>query len=136
MDEFDYEFGTAAQILCPCVGTAANVNMSRAQKELLLWHWRLGISTHRIQELMQGPQSKDPCGKYTWMPPVIKPKFSSTTTCPVPKYPSCDISWAKKRNPKVVKQEAIKEKEAILAWDKYEAGDFVSMDQFIVRTPG
>lgn len=49
----------------------------------------------------------------------------------------CSLARAKRRSPKVVRQEeAVKEKEAILSWDKYEAGDFVSMDQFIVKTPG
>ena len=136
VEEFDYEFEAAAQMICPCVGTDANTNLTRAQKELLLWHWRLGISMHRVQELMRGHQAKEPHGKHTWMPPVIKPKFAATTTCPIPKCPSCELARAKKRNPKVVKQEAIKEKEAILAWDKYQAGDFVSMDQFVVKTPG
>ena len=136
MDKFDYEFGTAVQMVCPCVGTDENINLTCAQKELLLWHWRLGISMHRIQELMRGHQAKDPHGKHTWMPAVIKSKCASTTTCPVPKCPSCELSRAKKRNPKVVKQEAIKEKEAILAWEKYQAGDFVSTDQFVVKTPG
>ena len=40
IDDFDYEFGTYAQMLCPCVGTEENENLTRAQKELLLWHWR------------------------------------------------------------------------------------------------
>ena len=31
---------------------------------------------------------------------------------------------------------AIKEKEGILAMGKYQAGDFVLMDQFVVNTPG
>ena len=136
VDEFEYEFGNYAQMLCGCVGADANENLTQAQKELLLWHWKLGISMHRIQELMRGHQSKDKNGKHTWMPAVIHPKFSSASTCPVPRCMTCELSRAKKRNPKVVKQEAIKEKEAILAWDKYEAGDFVSMDQFVVKTPG
>ncbi len=135
MDEFHYEFGTAAQMVCPCVSMEGNTNLTRAQQELLLSHWRLGISMHHIQELMLGHQVKDPHGCHTWVPPVIKPKFAASTTCPIPKCPSCELSRAKKQNPKVVKQEAIKEKEAILAWDRYQAGDFVSMHQFVVKTP-
>ena len=38
--------------------------------------------------------------------------------------------------PERTMKEALKEKEAILAWEKYQAGDFVSMEQFVVKTPG
>ena len=31
-------------IICPCVGTEDNANLSGPQKELLTWHWKLGIS--------------------------------------------------------------------------------------------
>ena len=48
---------------------------------------------------------------------------------------SCELARAKKRNPKVV-QQAVKEKKDILSWNKYMPGDFVSMDQFSVSTPG
>jgi hypothetical protein len=136
VDEFDWEFGTYQQMICPCVGAEDNINLTRGQKELLLWHWRLGISLTRVQELMRGHQSKDTNGKHTWMPAVITPKFPSATNCALPKCISCELARAKKRNPKVVRQEALKEREAILAWDKYQAGDFVSMDQFVVKTPG
>jgi hypothetical protein len=34
------------------VAGPSNVNLTPGQKELLLWHWRLGISMSRIQELM------------------------------------------------------------------------------------
>ena len=30
----------------------------------------------------------------------------------------------------------MKEKEVILAWDKYQAGDFVLMDHFVVKIRG
>jgi hypothetical protein len=31
-----------------CVGAAENENISPAQKELLKWHWKLGIGMYRI----------------------------------------------------------------------------------------
>jgi hypothetical protein len=37
----------------PCVGTDGNANLSGPQKELLTWHWKLGISMQRIQEMMR-----------------------------------------------------------------------------------
>ena len=66
---------------------------------------------------------------------LVPTKFTSTSNCPVPKCTSCELAHAKKHNPQVVQWQAIKEKESILALDKYQAGDFVSMDQFVISTP-
>ena len=30
-------------LICPCVGTDANTDLSGPQKELLTWHWKLGV---------------------------------------------------------------------------------------------
>ena len=97
-------------MICPCVSTDENQNLTRAQKELLLWHWKLGIGTSRVQELMRGHQAKDPHGKHTWMEPVIKPKFAASASCPIPKCQSYELARAKKRSPKVTKQELVKGK--------------------------
>ena len=136
VDDFEYDFGTMHQLFHPCVSSPENANLTNAQKELLMWHWKLGISMHRIQELMRGHKAREPDGTTSFMPPVIKPKFPSATSCPVPRCESCELARAKKRNPKVVKQEAVKEKKDVLSWNKYMPGDFVSMDQFSVSTPG
>ncbi len=32
------------QLCGPCIGTSENGNLSAPQKELLKWHWKLGIS--------------------------------------------------------------------------------------------
>jgi hypothetical protein len=37
----------------PCVGGLKNENLSMPQKELLLWHWKLGIGMQRLQAMMQ-----------------------------------------------------------------------------------
>jgi len=47
LDENEKDF------LGPSVLAHDNVNLSRAQKELLLWHNKLGISIPRVQELMR-----------------------------------------------------------------------------------
>ena len=56
---------------------------------------------------------------------VIKPKFASIPNCPIPKYLLWQLTCAKKCNPQVMQQQAIKEKEGILALDKYQAGDII-----------
>ena len=88
------------------------------------------------QELMHVHTAKEPNRKHFLMPIVIKPKFASTSNCPVPKCTSCKLACAKKCNPQVVQYHAIKEKEVFLALDKYHAGDFLLMDQFVVSSPG
>jgi hypothetical protein len=37
----------------PCDGGLKNKNLSMLQKELLLWHWKLGIGMQRLQAMMQ-----------------------------------------------------------------------------------
>ncbi len=37
----------------PCVGGLENKNLLMPQKELLLWHWKLGIGMQRPQAMMQ-----------------------------------------------------------------------------------
>ena len=69
------------------------------------------------------------------MPQVIKPKFKLTSSCPIPLCTACELSRAKKQNPGVTTQAAVKEKEGILAAEQYKPGDYVSMDQYISKTP-
>ncbi len=37
----------------PCVGGLNNKNLLMPQKELLLWHWKLGIEMQHLQAMMQ-----------------------------------------------------------------------------------
>ena len=70
-----------------------------------------------------------------FFPQVIKPKFPSASSCPIPLCTACELAQSKRRYPEVTKQTAIKEKEGILAAGAVEPGDLVSMDQFICKTP-
>jgi hypothetical protein len=61
----------------PCVGTTENENLSAPQKELLKWHWKLGISMYRIQEVMRERHYEEPGGHKTILPAIIKLKLAS-----------------------------------------------------------
>ncbi len=135
-EEFEYEFKAMEAMVCPCVGDDANSNLTGPQRELLLWHWRLGCSMKRVQQLMVEHEAVDTSDESVIFPQVIKPRFKSSSSCPIPLCTACELARAKKRNPKVIQQKAIEEKEGILAANKYCAGDFVSMDQFVCRTSG
>jgi hypothetical protein len=122
--------------ICPCVGTDENANLLGPQKELLNWHWKLGIGMQCIQEMMRENKAIDSNGREHILPPVISPTFASTPNCPIPLCQSCELARGKRRNPQVKHSTAIPEKEGLLSRNRYEAGDFVSADQFVVNTPG
>jgi hypothetical protein len=46
-----------------CVGGLVNENVMMARKELLLWHWKLGIKMQRLQAMMRNRTFKDPFGR-------------------------------------------------------------------------
>ncbi len=101
-ETLDHEFSTYSKICCPCVGTTSNANLSGPQKELLLWHWKLGISMYRIQELMRPIKAHESSGVCHEMPPVINPIFKSTPNLKTPPLcQSCQLACSKRRVPKV-----------------------------------
>jgi hypothetical protein len=85
----------------PCVGDAENANLTSPQRELLLWHWKLGISMYQVQERMQERTYEEPLGQRMVLPPVIKAKFPSAQNCVVPLCQSCLLARARKRTPNV-----------------------------------
>jgi hypothetical protein len=117
-EEINSEFGhycRASGFGLPNVGVDTNVNLTSAQKELLLWHWKLGISMQRIQELMRVVEVHEPDGAISTMDRVICPKIRSASTCPIPLCQSCQLSRAiKQRKPSVTKSKAVPEEAAVL----------------------
>mmetsp|Transcript_12663 Transcript_12663/g.26696 ORF Transcript_12663/g.26696 Transcript_12663/m.26696 type:complete len:115 (+) Transcript_12663:51-395(+) len=91
---------------------------------------------HRVQELMREHRSKDEHGREDIIPAVIKPKFASTPNCNIPLCMTCRLAQAKRRNAQVSTSKPVADKKDILSWDRYEVGDFVSADQFVVTIPG
>jgi hypothetical protein len=106
------------------------------QKELLLWHWKLGIGMQRLQAMMRAQTFEDPFGRSQSHPPIIKTKFASTSSCAIPKCQSCELARAQQRSPKVKKVQSNLDSEGAISHNKLEVGDFVSTDQFVCRTPG
>ena len=133
-DEFEHYKNMG--FMLPNVGLDANKNLSSAQKELLLWHWKLGISMQRVQELMRVVQVEERNGGVSTMDRVIVPKIQAAANCPIPLCQSCQLSRARLRKPKITKSKAITEVEGAISKEKYEVGDFVSTDQYVIRMPG
>ena len=124
------------QFCGPYVVTVENENMYNAQKELLLWNWRWDISMHHIQELMTPQQVEDPDETKHVMVPIIHPKFASAAKCAVPVCESCLLVRDKNRSTGVAKKNSVPEKKGTLSRDKYEVGDFMSTNKFVVKTSG
>ena len=100
---------------CPCVRNDSNANLTGPQRELLLWHWKLGISMTRIQQMMVKHEAVDANNESVIMPQVIKLYYKSTSSCPVPLCAAYELARAKRQEPKVVQRKAIAKKEGILA---------------------
>ena len=75
-----------------CVGGLVNKNLTMAQKELLLWHWKLGIGMQRLQAMMRNRTFEDPFGRSQVHPPIIQAKFASTSSCAIPRCQSCELA--------------------------------------------
>jgi len=120
----------------PCVGGLANENLSNAQKELLLWHWRLGVGMQHIQAMMRNRTFGDPFGRSHVHPPIIKAKFASTSSCTIPKCQSCELAWARQRTPNVKRMQANEDSKGAISQEQFKVGDFISTDQFVCKTSG
>ena len=66
------------------VSLQANKNLSGAQKELMLWHLKLGVSMSHVQRLMKVSEMHEPNGRVSVMDRVIVPKLNAAANCEVP----------------------------------------------------
>ncbi len=131
--ECEHNFDMDAS-LCQLVADPSNVNLTPEQKELLLWHLKLGISMSHIQELMVPHRAKDTNGLQDVIPCVITPAFKTAATCPIPC--CCELACACCCPIGATKQLAVEETAGILSANQYQVGDLVSMNQFVSGTPG
>ena len=104
---------TAGLGMCSNVLLDENANLSSAQKELLLWHWKLGISIQRVQELMRVVEMREPDGAITTMDRVIASKIKSAAYCPMPLCQSCQLSCTKQQKSKVIRSKLFQPKRAL-----------------------
>jgi hypothetical protein len=103
--------------LCVGDGDAESANLTSPQRELLLWHCKLGISMYQVQELMREQTYEEPLGQCTVLPPIIKAKFPSSRNCVVPLCQSCLLARARKRTPNMTQTRDLPESEGALSRD-------------------
>ena len=116
-----------------------NPNLSPAQKELLVWHWKLGhVNMPRLQTLMHPAKPLDSLESRLHLcpPVVVQTTRAKTHRCEVPKCQACIYAKMGKRPTGATRIEPRDDKVMALSRDKMQPGDAVSMDQFICSNKG
>ena len=123
-----------------CTSVKENQNLSGPQRELLHWHQKLCLNMRDLQQLMRPQIFRDEAGKeVSRLDPVIPTDYNSTKNSKPDQFPvclACKLATAKSRNTGEKTSKPVKAKEGILSRDKYEPGDKISSDQYVVMTPG
>ena len=103
----------ALNLVLQCVGAVENENLTAPQRELLLWHWKLGIGMQRIQSMMQDQHYEDHLGRTECHPPIIKSKYPSTSSCKIPLCQSCLLARSRRRSPNVKRSQVNEDSEEL-----------------------
>ena len=114
-----------------------NPNVSKAQLELLGWHYKLGhVSMHTLQRLMghgKRPIDSSVTADRLCSPCVIESKYPGTPTCPVPRCAACILG----KMERVSKGPGSSSPASgILRQSALQPGACISMDQYEVTVPG
>ena len=107
---------------------AENANLTAAQKELLLWHFRLGhAGLGWVQALMRkrkGELGADP------FPPVLPTVHDKAKSCDKPLCEACLLGKQHRRTPGSVTVKAKPEMEMAIRREALHPGDCLSLDQY------
>ena len=109
-----------------------NLHLSRPQKELLLWHWKLGHANMRwIQSLFKPRNYIDTDGNKLVKDPIVMTSHDSTSTVQIPVCEACQLGKQKSRGGGTTKTRKLVNMK--LKINILEPGQMVSTDQFISR---
>jgi hypothetical protein len=123
----------AALISDDAVLKQANSNLSPEQKELLLWHYRLGhIGISRVQSLLQKPRTNSFNDSLSRL---IVPSNNKSSHCHAPLCSSCQYAKQKRKNPPK-SSVSMPLTTTGLSDDILNAGDRVSVDIYCSSTKG
>ena len=105
-----------------------------------MWHQRLFFNMRDVQQFMCLQRIKDQSGTtVNALPPIIPTKYKSTKNLKREDYPfsmAAKLANSKARGAGVTTGKPVPSKVGILSRDKYEPGDAIHTDQFVVKTPG
>ena len=105
------------------VADETNQNLTRAQKELLKWHWKLGHAGFTwVQQLLRSERNGEE--------PIIKPKIATASSCPAPLCAACLLARLTRVGAGVSTELKDPDHEMSLKVDHLLPGQVVSMDQY------
>ena len=112
------------------VADESNQNLTSAQKELLLWHWKLGHANLQwIQTLCREPTTNHHHF-------VLETRHPKTSSCVLPKCAACMLGKKMHHMPGTNSGTLVKGKEMMLHHEHLQPGDCVSLDQYESSIPG
>lgn len=114
----------------PTVLDPANTNLTSPQKELKLWHDRLGhCGFGWVQRLMRGRTVQDEHGN-RFIPPCIPTRLEGTRKCQPPLCASCLYGKQQRTSEGTDTVHPIPSQEMALQRGDLQPGDCISMDQY------
>ena len=131
-----FSFNTITQSsINESIASESNQNITSNQKELLVWHWRLGhIGMNWLQSLMKQRTFVDMTGgNKTVNKAIISTKHSTTSKCAQPKCAGCLLGKAQCKNIHKSKPHL---REKFLSIGKLQPGDLIFVDQYVSKTKG
>ena len=111
-----------------------NHNLSTSEKELLLWHQRLGHAGFGwVQDLMY--KLKNEIGEDS-NPPLLPTKLQGTKRCNPPLCAACQFGKQHRKTPDSSTTHSNPEREMAIRKENLNPGDCISIDQYVCKVPG
>ena len=111
-----------------------NLNLTKEEKELLLWHQRLGhVGFTWIQTLMRPAKHETGAPPD---PPTIPVKLKGASKCIPPKCVACSLAKQHRKTSGSSRIHHKPEMEMAIRRNNLQPGECVSIDQYVCRTPG
>ena len=115
----------------PDLMTDENRNLSKAQRQLLLDHQRMGhIGMRHVQRLYSPLGSGAPTTHNENGDSCLLPRFQSSTSCEIPKCEACLLAKARRRPTRATTKVPNKQSRPIPPTTDLKPGDLVSIDHF------
>jgi hypothetical protein len=106
------------------VADETNQNITATQKELLLWHWKLGHCNFQwVQALAAKPRTQD-------AKPLLLVKLPGVSSTVPPKCTACQLAKQSRRGAKSSTEFKLEDRDMILKSNDLQPGDCVSIDQY------
>ena len=111
-----------------------NLNLTKEEKELLLWHQRLGhVGFTWLQTLMRPTKYETGAPPD---PPTIPVKLKGASKCNPPKCVACSLAKQHRKSSGSSSIHHKPEREMAIRRNNLQPGECVSIDQYVCRTPG